>query len=111
MEHSLMQLPYAMDALKTSSVGRNLEYHYGKHHANYVKKLNELVNDDLEFKDRSLVEIIKTSSGVLFNNARKFITTTFTGMVCRLQPPNPPQICKIKSKKILRASRLLKSSS
>ncbi len=51
MEHSFMQLPYAMDALKPHLSEETLEYHYGKHHANYVKKLNELLKNDSEYEE------------------------------------------------------------
>jgi superoxide dismutase, Fe-Mn family len=77
MEHSLMQLPYGMDALKPHLSEETLEYHYGKHHANYVKKLNELLTDNLEYQNSSLVDIIKTSSGALFNNAAQVYNHDF----------------------------------
>jgi Fe-Mn family superoxide dismutase len=41
MEHKQPELPYAMDALAPAISRETLEYHYGKHHAGYFKKLNE----------------------------------------------------------------------
>lgn len=41
MKHQQPDLPYAMDALAPAISRETLEYHYGKHHAGYFKKLNE----------------------------------------------------------------------
>ena len=40
MEHKQPDLPYAKDALSPVISQETLEYHYGKHHAGYFKKLN-----------------------------------------------------------------------
>jgi Fe-Mn family superoxide dismutase len=66
--HKLPALPYAMDALAPHISQETLEYHYGKHHATYVNKLNDAVKDT-EFAGKTLEEIIKTASGPIFNNA------------------------------------------
>jgi len=65
------QLPFPIDSLEPSISKRTLEFHHGKHHKNYVTKLNELIaNTPLDSKD--LVSIIleweKTLQNV-FNNA------------------------------------------
>ena len=41
MVHELPPLPYAFDALEPHIDRRTMEFHHGKHHAAYVKKLNE----------------------------------------------------------------------
>lgn len=76
MAIELPPLPYAMDALKPYISEETLEYHYGKHHRAYVTKLNELLTDS-PLKDKSLEEIIKQSSGPIFNNAAQVWNHTF----------------------------------
>lgn len=68
MQHQLPALPFAMDALAPHISRETLDYHYGKHHQTYVKTLNELIKNT-EFSETSLEDIIKRSSGVIFNNA------------------------------------------
>ena len=43
MAFELPALPYAKNALEPHISAETLEYHYGKHHATYVTKLNGLV--------------------------------------------------------------------
>ena len=76
MAFELPQLPYAKDALGPHISQETLEYHYGKHHNTYVTKLNGLVEGKPE-AEKSLEEIIKTSSGGLFNNAAQIWNHTF----------------------------------
>lgn len=66
--HKLPKLPYAMDALAPYISMETLEYHYGKHHAAYINKLNDRVRDT-EFAEQSLEEIVRHASGDIFNNA------------------------------------------
>lgn len=68
MKHELIQIPYSLDALEPIMSRETLEYHYGKHHNAYVNKLNELI-ESTEFESMDLEEIIKKSSGGIFNNA------------------------------------------
>jgi len=68
MKHELPPLPYASDALTPHMSKETLEFHHGKHHRTYVNKLNELVQGS-QFENASLEEIVRKSSGVLFNNA------------------------------------------
>ncbi|MBA5607551.1 superoxide dismutase [Fe] [Duganella sp. FT3S] len=76
MEHTLPPLPYAMDALAPHISKETLEYHYGKHHQAYVTNLNNLIKGT-EFENLSLEEIIKKSSGGVFNNAAQVWNHTF----------------------------------
>lgn len=76
MEHTLPQLPYAIDALAPHISQETLEYHYGKHHQTYVTNLNNLVKDG-EFANSTLEEIIKKSSGGIFNNAAQVWNHSF----------------------------------
>jgi len=76
MEHTLPPLPYAKDALQPHISAETLEYHYGKHHQAYVTNLNNLIKGT-EFENLSLEEIIKKSSGGIFNNSAQVWNHTF----------------------------------
>jgi len=76
MTHVLPELPYAKDALEPHISAETLEFHYGKHHATYVEKLNGMIAGT-EFESSSLEEIIKASSGGIFNNAAQVWNHTF----------------------------------
>lgn len=77
MAHTLPELPYAKTALAPHISEETLEYHYGKHHAAYVSKLNDAV-EGTEYADMSLEDIIKKApAGGLFNNAAQTFNHTF----------------------------------
>ena len=76
MEQTLPPLPYAKDALQPHISAETLEYHYGKHHATYVTNLNNLIKGT-EFENMSLEEIVKKSSGGIFNNSAQVWNHTF----------------------------------
>ena len=76
MEHTLPPLPYAKDALQPHISAETLEYHYGKHHQTYVTNLNNLIKGT-EFENLSLEEIVKKSSGGIFNNSAQVWNHTF----------------------------------
>jgi len=76
MEHTLPALPYAMDALQPHISKETLEFHYGKHHQTYVTNLNNLIKGT-EFENSSLEDIVKKSSGGMFNNAAQIWNHTF----------------------------------
>ncbi|MCH8501514.1 MAG: superoxide dismutase [Fe] [Aliidiomarina sp.] len=76
MAFELPALPYEKNALEPHISAETLEYHYGKHHQTYVDKLNGLVEGS-EFAGKSLEEIVKTSSGGVFNNAAQVWNHTF----------------------------------
>jgi superoxide dismutase, Fe-Mn family len=76
MEHTLPPLPYAKDALQPHISAETLEFHYGKHHQAYVTNLNNLIKGT-EFENASLEEIIKKSSGGIFNNSAQVWNHTF----------------------------------
>jgi Fe-Mn family superoxide dismutase len=61
-------LPFAKDALSPHLSAETLEFHHEKHHQAYVDNLNKLVVGT-KFENKDLVEIVKKSSGALFNNA------------------------------------------
>lgn len=76
MAFTLPALPYPMDALAPHISAETLEYHHGKHHNAYVVNLNKLV-EGTEFASMSLEDIIKKSSGGIFNNAAQVWNHTF----------------------------------
>ncbi|MHC8470948.1 superoxide dismutase [Fe] [Plesiomonas shigelloides] len=76
MSFELPALPYAKNALEPHLSAETLEYHYGKHHNTYVVNLNNLVSGT-EFEGKSLEDIVKTSSGPIFNNAAQVWNHTF----------------------------------
>ena len=69
---TLPDLPYAYDALAPVMSDRTLHFHHDKHHATYVKTLNELL-DAAGKAPASLEEVIIASSKAgeakLYNNA------------------------------------------
>ena len=81
MPISLPDLPYAKDALAPHISAQTLEFHYGKHHAGYVTKLNGMIEGS-DLADASLEDIIRASAGDstrsgLFNNAAQIWNHTF----------------------------------
>ncbi len=77
MAFELPKLPYSKNALAPYLSEETLEYHYGKHHAAYVKKLNELIAKT-KFAHMPLEEIIKTADyGPIFNNAAQHWNHSF----------------------------------
>ncbi|MCC6211571.1 MAG: superoxide dismutase [Fe] [Burkholderiales bacterium] len=76
MEHTLPALPYAMDALAPHLSKETFEFHYAKHHQAYVTNLNNLIKGT-EFAEAKLEDIVKKSSGGVFNNAAQVWNHTF----------------------------------
>src|SRR5450759_4879561 len=76
MEHTLPALPYALDALQPHISKETFEYHYGKHHQAYVTDLNKLIKGT-EFESSALEDIIKKSSGGIYNNSAQVWNHTF----------------------------------
>ena len=69
MAFSLIELPYASDALQPVIGKATIDYHHGKHLLAYVNNLNGLI-PNTEFENKSLEEIVKTApDGPIFNNA------------------------------------------
>lgn len=76
MTISLPDLPYAKDALAPHISEETLDFHYGKHHATYVTKLNAAI-EGTDQADKSLEDIVRSSSGGVFNNAAQIWNHTF----------------------------------
>ena len=71
-EITLAPLPCADDALAPTVFAKTISFHYGKHHAGYVKTLNGLIAGT-KYEGLSLGEIVAASRDAgdtaIFNNA------------------------------------------
>jgi superoxide dismutase, Fe-Mn family len=76
MTHALPALPYAIDALAPFISKETFEYHHGKHHNAYVTNLNNLI-PGTPFETLGLEEIVKTSTGGIYNNSAQVWNHTF----------------------------------
>ena len=79
-EIELEKLPYAEDALAPVISANTVSFHYGKHHAGYVKTLNGLIAGT-KYEGLPLVEIVRAASAdgnaAAFNNAAQTWNHTF----------------------------------
>ncbi|MGH8687600.1 MAG: superoxide dismutase [Burkholderiales bacterium] len=68
VKYELSPLAYPIDALEPAISRETLEYHHGRHLRAYVDKLNGLV-DGTAMAGQPLKELVRRSTGALFNNA------------------------------------------
>lgn len=78
MSFELPQLPFAEDALSPWTSAETISFHYGKHHAGYVKKLNAAV-EGTEWAEKDLIEVINgnRSNPGIFNSAAQHWNHSF----------------------------------
>jgi Fe-Mn family superoxide dismutase len=80
MAFELPNLPYPKDALAPHMSAETLDFHHGKHHAAYVKKTNELLQDK-PLTGASLVEVVRAAKqsgdSKLFNNSAQLWNHSF----------------------------------
>jgi Fe-Mn family superoxide dismutase len=76
MAIELLPLPYPRDALEPHISAETLDYHYGRHHQNYVTQLNHLI-EGTGFEHAELEAIVRESSGAVFNNAAQIWNHSF----------------------------------
>ena len=70
---TLIDLPYAPDALEPVISAQTLAFHHGKHLKAYVDNLNKLIVGT-EFENMPLEEIVaKAPAGPIFNNAGQIL--------------------------------------
>ena len=70
---TLVQLPYAMEALEPAISAQTLSFHHGKHLQAYVDNLNKLLPGS-EYEGMALEEIVrKAPAGPVFNNAGQIL--------------------------------------
>jgi Fe-Mn family superoxide dismutase len=77
MAFVLPPLPYPKDAFGDILTAETFDFHHGKHHNAYVVKANELVAADASLQGKSLVELIKSSKGGLFNQVGQIWNHSF----------------------------------
>ena len=61
-------LPFETDALAPHVSKDTIDTHYGKHYTGYVNNLNKLIKGTI-YENTELEDIVKQSSGPIFNNA------------------------------------------
>lgn len=76
MKFELPPLPYATNALEPHISERTLEFHYGKHHQDYMKKLKAAIEGTPD-EQKTLEQLIQTCGGSIFNNAAQVWNHTF----------------------------------
>jgi Fe-Mn family superoxide dismutase len=76
MKFELPPLPYEKAALEPYVSARTLDLHYEKHHRGYLTKLEKAIGGKPE-AEKSLVDIIRTSDGKVFNLAAQVWNHTF----------------------------------
>ncbi|HEX4199263.1 MAG TPA: superoxide dismutase [Caulobacteraceae bacterium] len=77
---TLPDLPYGYDALEPVISGRTMHFHHDKHHATYVKTLNELLEKagkSPESLEQAITDAAKAGEKKLFNNAAQAWNHTF----------------------------------
>ena len=70
--YKLIDLPYSPNALEPVISAQTLAFHHGKHLQAYVDNLNKLLPGS-GLEDLPLEEIVKQSSGAVFNNAGQIL--------------------------------------
>jgi len=76
MDFIVPELPYKKDALAPVMSAETLEFHYEKHHKGYMGKLKAALEGKPE-AEKSLEDIVKSSTGGVFNNAAQIWNHTF----------------------------------
>lgn len=77
MAFVLPELPYAKTAFGEAMSAETFDYHHGKHHNAYVVKANELIAADPALQGKSLLELIASSKGGLFNQVGQIWNHSF----------------------------------
>ncbi|KMZ98681.1 superoxide dismutase [Plasmodium vivax North Korean] len=74
---SLMKLPFSPKSMSPFLSEESVKYHYSKHHAAYVKNLNNLADQHGELRNLTLEEVIGRYSGPIYNNAAQIFNHNF----------------------------------
>ncbi len=70
-------LPYANNALAPHISEETLNFHFGKHHMGYFKKLTAAIEANESLQGKSLEDLIASTSGGTFNNAAQVWNHSF----------------------------------
>jgi Fe-Mn family superoxide dismutase len=76
MSFEIAPLPYALDALAPTLSAETVELHFEKHHKGYLANLRKLTEGTPQ-ADATLVDLICTAKGALFNNAAQVWNHSF----------------------------------
>ncbi|HBC72146.1 MAG TPA: superoxide dismutase [Fe], partial [Coxiellaceae bacterium] len=76
MSFELPALPFDKKALVPHISEETIEFHYGRHHQTYVNNLNQLIIGT-DFAQKTLVDIVKSATGTIFNNAAQVWNHSF----------------------------------
>jgi Fe-Mn family superoxide dismutase len=68
----LLELPYPINALEPVISEKTISFHHGKHLQGYVDNLNKLILGT-QYEKMPLEEIVKSSTGGIFNNAGQIL--------------------------------------
>ncbi|SBT38004.1 superoxide dismutase [Fe], putative [Plasmodium ovale wallikeri] len=74
---SLMKLPFNPQDMTPFLSQEAIKYHYGRHHAAYVRNLNNLAEQHNELRKATLEEIIGKYEGPIYNNAAQIFNHNF----------------------------------
>jgi Fe-Mn family superoxide dismutase len=81
MTFQLPDLPYSKEALAPHMSAETLEFHHGKHHKAYVTKTNELLQDERDLDEASLIQVIREAQrsghAKLFNQSAQLWNHSF----------------------------------
>lgn len=67
-KYDIPTLPYQRDALNPYISSKTVRIHRYDHHVGYFKKMQELIKGT-SFQDKNLTDIVKNSTGDIFNNS------------------------------------------
>ena len=81
MAFELPELPFAKDALDPVMSAETFEYHHGKHHRAYVTKTNELLQNERDLENASLLQVVKQAKAAgnqkMVNNSAQLWNHSF----------------------------------
>lgn len=87
---TLIDLPYAPEALEPVIGARTLSFHHGKHLQGYVNNLNALLPGS-PYEGLALEEIVRRADGAVFNNAGQILNhNLYFTQFCAPQEGNAP---------------------
>ena len=84
----LPPLPFAEDALAPVISAETVRFHYGKHHRKYVETANQMLEQQ-PVQARTLDELVRSSTGKLFNNAGQVWNHNFYWQSLSPRPGKP----------------------
>ena len=91
---TLINLPYADNALEPVISARTISFHHGKHLQAYVDNLNKLLHGT-PWEGLTLDEIVKQSDGAVFNNAGQILNHNMYFTQFAPNPASPDQAGKL----------------